>query len=76
MELPGFVAIGGRRGNRVALVRAREGTDQRPAHGFAPFPLIGRERRPARCEVDGSADDITWDAHLVELAEGKPAIAG
>jgi hypothetical protein len=36
--------------------------------------LIGRERRPARREVDRSADDIALDAGLLELAEGKTAI--
>jgi hypothetical protein len=36
--------------------------------------LIGRERRPARREVDRRADDIALDADLLELAEGKPAI--
>jgi len=36
--------------------------------------LIGRERRPARREVDRRADDIALDAGLLELAEGKAAI--
>ena len=74
MELPGFVAVRWRRGNGAALVRAREGADQRTADGFAPFPLLGRERRPARREVDWSADNLAWDARLLELAEGKTAI--
>src|SRR5215510_5939800 len=73
-ELPGFVAVRWRRGNNTSLVRAREGADQRTTDGFAPLPLIGRERRPARREVDRRADDIALDADLLELAEGKPAI--
>jgi hypothetical protein len=36
--------------------------------------LLGRERRPARREVDRSADDIALDAGFLELAEGKTAI--
>jgi hypothetical protein len=74
MELPGLPPVGGRRGNRAALIRAREGADQRPAHGFAPFPVLGRERRPAHRAVDGRADHRAWDTRLMELAEGKTAI--
>lgn len=73
-ELPGFVAVRWRRGTRTSLVRAREGADQRATDGVPPLPLIGRERRPARRAVDRRADDIAWDAGLLEWAEGKPAI--
>jgi hypothetical protein len=36
--------------------------------------LLGRERRPARREVDRHADNIALDASRLELAEGKSAI--
>jgi hypothetical protein len=73
-ELPGCVALRWRRGNRAARVRAREGADQRTTDGFAPFPLIGRERRPSRREGDRSADDRALDARLLAWAQGKTAI--
>src|SRR4029450_153204 len=55
MELPGVAAVRWRRGNGAALIRAGEGADQRAADGFPPLPLICREGRPSRREVDGRA---------------------
>jgi hypothetical protein len=75
MELPGGAAVRWRRGNGAALLRAGEGAAQRAADGFPPLPLIGREGRPSRREVDGRADDIALQACLLELPPGKPSIA-
>src|SRR5712692_1306160 len=58
MELPGFVAVRGRRGNGAPFVRAGERADQRTADGFAPLPCIRGEGRPPRRKVDRSAYDI------------------
>ena len=73
--MPGLVAVRWRRGNGTAFVRAREGTDQRPADGWTPLALIRWEGSPSRREVDGSADDIALDACGLELPQGKTSIA-
>jgi hypothetical protein len=74
-ELPGFVAVRGRRGHGAPLIRAWEGADQRATDGFAPLPLLHGEGRPSRREVDGRTHDIALDACRLKLSEGEPAIA-
>jgi hypothetical protein len=74
-ELPGCVAVRGRRGNGAPLVGAGEGADQRATDGFAPLPLLRRKGRPPRCKVDGSTDDRALHPSGLELSEGEPPIA-
>src|SRR5206468_9959137 len=74
-ELPGFVAVRGRRSNGAPLIGAWEGAAQGAAAGFAPLPVIRREGSPSRRKVDGRAGDIALNPCCLELAEGEAPIA-
>ena len=73
-DLPGLLAVGRCRSDGVVLVRARAGADARPPPRFAPLPLLGREDRPPRREVDGTTRHRAWHAGRLELRQGKAPI--
>jgi hypothetical protein len=58
-----------------ALIRARQGADERPPPRCALLALLGREDRPPRRAVDGTTRYRAGHAGRLERRQGKPPIA-